>query len=62
MIEWKTVLSGVFVSAVIFTCILTIITSCSYSVVMSHTTGTATDLVDTQQEAKTSISIPLLKK
>jgi hypothetical protein len=58
----KTTLAGIFVSLVIFLCIVTLMTSCSYSVVLNHTDGTATDLVDTNQHPKTDIKIPLLKK
>jgi hypothetical protein len=58
----KTVFAGIFVSLVIFLCVVTLMSSCSYSVVLNHTDGTATDLVDTDQQAKTAISIPLLKK
>lgn len=58
----KTAFAGIFVSLVIFLCVVSLMSSCSYSVVLSHTDGTATDLVDTDQQAKTAISIPLIKK
>lgn len=58
----KTAFAGIFVFLVIFLCVVTLMSSCSYSVVLNHTDGTATDLVDTDQQAKTAISIPLIKK
>ena len=58
----KTSLAGIFVSLVIFLCVVILMSSCSYSVVLNHTDGTATDLVDTDQQPKTSVSIPLMKK
>ena len=58
----KTAFAGIFVSLVIFLCVVTLMSSCSYSVVLNNTDGTATDLVDTDQQAKTAISIPLIKK
>lgn len=58
----KTAFAGIFVSLVIFLCVVSLMSSCSYSVVLNHTDGTATDLVDTDQQAKTAISIPLIKK
>jgi hypothetical protein len=44
--------------------LLTTLTSCTFSVVMNHTEGTASDMVDTQQEVRpdVKVKIPLIGK